>query len=250
MFFLSCKGWLLICDCTGKTINTWHFFVVRLGRARLSGLGPQESWSPTGQINIPTEKSICGKLVAVERSLRARRRKLRLSVNYPRHGHHGAGHLIYTSSSDNGRTRRGSFSLFYTYGTKAQRGNVILQVYASKWQHHKWTETFLDSALFTPACCHGLHLTHPLGQWEQGLVVCAYPAPSAGRWQNESVAQSPWSECQGQASRCLHISSSLCVPKSVFQLEEKPKLNYRIIRTLILVPLQCLKWWINLIWMI
>ena len=56
-------------------------------------------------------------------------------MNGPRCARHSVGHLTDISSSDNSQTRRRSFPPFYTYGTKAQRGNVILQAYASKWQH-------------------------------------------------------------------------------------------------------------------
>ena len=113
------------------------------------------------------------------------------------------------------------------------------------------TAVFLDSVLLFQHVARGSSL-HPLSinkskTWWYVTQLPPPHNPAVGTWQNESVAQSPLSECQKQ---CLHISSSVCVPKSVFHLEEKPTLNHIIILGLILLPLQFLKLWINLIWVI
>ena len=119
-----------------------------------------------------------------------------------------------------------------------------------KQKNQNKTAIFLDSVLLfqhvaTGSSLHPLSINKSKTWWYVTQLHPPPPHPAVGTWQNESVAQSPLSECQKQ---CLHISSSVCVPKSVFHLEEKPTLNYIIILALILLPLQFLKLWINLIW--
>lgn len=58
-------------------------------------------------------------------------------MNYLMCVKHSDGHLIDISSSDESHTDRVYFLYFTDMELKAQRGNVILQVYTSIWQQQK-----------------------------------------------------------------------------------------------------------------
>ena len=97
-----------------------------------------------------------------------------------------------------------------------------------KQKNQNKTAIFLDSVLLFQHVATGSSLLPLSISKSKTWWYVIQPLRPVGAWQNESVAQSPLSECQKQ---CLHISCSLCVPKSVFHLEEKPTLNYIIILT-------------------